>query len=118
MSKKKNVLSFTDLCESAGLRTQYYHWNGIGDVQLHEISIKEAIERENEQAEAAIEGAQASADHGVRWAIRFLKGEFPTQSEIKKWQQNYSAQSIRELYVAGCEYNAATEDAKEVIEKK
>lgn len=94
-------MNFEQLLEGPKLRTQTVTIEGFGEVEITRLSGLEMIKLMSD-TEALDDSNQVQTQlHLAFWASRMMKGEFATDEEIGKIQENLSADVIAEIYQAG-----------------
>ena len=107
------MLDFNQILASATLRKSVVEINGLGEVELTELSGTEVVELLAATKSIPPEDQAATQEHLAFWAARILKGSKPSAPEIKKIQNNLSANCIAEIYRAGMEANGGSKEDHE-----
>lgn len=112
----KKTISIKDLLERKNLRSHVHHIDGLGDVELFEIS---AMEAEELQAGYIKDDPVAESRRVAMWTLRFMSpdGSRPTEEQITALMENNSTDVIVEIFRAGMTYNSADSEAKARAEK-
>lgn len=112
----KKTIGINDLLERKNLRSHTHHIEGLGDVELYEISAAEAEELQS----GYIEDDQVAESRRVAmWTLRFMSadGTRPTEDQITALMENNSTDLIVRIFRAGMTYSSADDEAKARAEK-
>lgn len=112
-------LSFNDLISGPNLSTFEKEIEGLGVVEITEISGAECLQHISE-AQALADSGTTEEDHHnhlIKWAGRLLKGSFMDEAESKALSASLGQSTIVKIYYAGLEANGKAEESKEDFEK-
>jgi hypothetical protein len=104
------MLDFNQLLKTSSLRKSSFKIKGLGEVELTELSGSEVVELLAATTAIPKEDQAATQEHLAFWASRILKGSKPTSQEVKKIQNNLSANCIADIYRAGMEANGGDKE--------
>lgn len=109
------MLDFDKILKSASLRKKVVTIEGLGEVELTELSGAEVVKllSDTKKIESYSDDQEATQKHLACWAGRMLKGSMLSKDEVSKFQSNLSAACISEIYTAGLESSGGSKDEHE-----
>jgi hypothetical protein len=113
---KQNRVTIKDLLARKNLRSRVYTIEGLGEVELHEITANESEALQS----GYIEGdTKAESRRIAGWALRFMSADMrhPTDEEIDALLENCSSDVIVEIFRKGMTFSSVGGAAKADAEK-